>query len=121
MAADDEAEFRHTGEYLRSLRRQAGMSIEEVAARAGRDPASLERIERDGTHDLLYSEICNLVRGTQPPRPDWWDDGYEHDLNLGENPVVGPLTAAQREYWARIEAVRADIRRHYERGRRASA
>lgn len=121
MAMRGEDGFRHTGEYLKSLRQQAAMSIAEVANRAGIDPASLERIEREGTHDLLYSEICSIVRATQPPRPEWWDEGYEHDLNLGENPVVGPLNASQREYWARIEAVRAEIRRHYERGQRTSA
>jgi transcriptional regulator with XRE-family HTH domain len=114
-------EFHHSGEYLRSLRERAGMTVEEVAQRAGVDPTWLSDVERNGTHDLLYSDICSLVRATQPPRPDWWDEGYEHDLNLGPDAVVGPLTPSQQEYWARIEAVRAEIRRHYDRGRRASA
>jgi excisionase family DNA binding protein len=121
MHDDQHEEFRHSGEYLKSLRERAGMTLEEVAERAGIEPAWLDNVERNGTHDLLYSEICNLVRATQPPRPDWWDEGYEHDLNLGPNAVVGPLTPSQQEYWARIEAVRAEIRRHYERGRRASS
>jgi transcriptional regulator with XRE-family HTH domain len=110
-------EFRHSGEYLLSLRERAGMTLEEVAARAEVDPAWLDNVERNGTHDLVYSEICNLVRATQPPRPEWWDEGHEHDLNLGHNAVVGPLTPSQQEYWARIEAVRADIRGHYSRAR----
>jgi transcriptional regulator with XRE-family HTH domain len=116
-----EEEFRHSGLYLRSLREQAGMTLVDVADRAGVDPSWLDDVERDGTHGLVYSEICNLVRATQPPRPEWWDEGYEHDLNLGPNAVVGPMSPSQQEYWARIEAVRAEIRRHYERGRRASA
>jgi transcriptional regulator with XRE-family HTH domain len=116
-----EEEFRHSGLYLRSLREQAGMTLVDVADRAGVDPSWLDDVERDGTHGLVYSEICNLVRATQPPRPEWWDEGYEHDLNLGPNAVVGPMSPSQQEYWARIEAVRAESRRHYERGRRASA
>lgn len=121
MYDEDDDEFRHSGEYLRALRERAGMTLEEVAERAGVDPAWLDNVERNGTHDLLYSEICNLVRATQPPRPEWWDEGYEHDLNLGPNGYAEPRTPGEREYWARIEAVRAEIRRHYERGRRASA
>ncbi len=121
MDEAQEDEFRHSGEYLRSLRERAGMTVDEVAERAGGDPSWLSDVERNGTHDLLYSDICNLVRATQPPRPEWWDEGYEHDLNLGPNAVVGPLTPSQQEYWAHIEAVRAEIRRHYDRGRRASA
>lgn len=121
MNDDRDDQFNHTGEYLKSLRQQAGMTLEAVAERAGVDAAWLEDVERNGTHDLLYSEICNLVRATQPPRPEWWDEGYEHDLNLGEGAVVGILTPSQRQYWARIEAVRAEIRRHYQRGRRAAS
>jgi transcriptional regulator with XRE-family HTH domain len=121
MDNGSEDEFTHTGEYLRSLRDRAGLTLEEVATRAGVDPAWLDSIECNGTHDLLYSEICNLVRATQPPRPKWWDEGYEHDLNLGESPVMGTMTPARLAYWARIDAVRAEIRLHYERGRRASA
>ncbi|MCA1846487.1 MAG: hypothetical protein LC792_25490 [Actinobacteria bacterium] len=55
-----------------------------------------------------------VVRATQPPRPEWWDEGYEHDLNLGPNAVVGPLTPAQQEYWARIEALRFESTTHLE-------
>ena len=116
-----EDEFRHSGQYLRSLREQGGMTLADVADRAGVDPSWLDDVERNGTYGLVYSEICNLVRATQPPRPAWWDEGYEHDLNLGRNAVVGPLTPAQQEYWARIEVVRSELRRYYERGRLASA
>ena len=95
---DQDDQFRHSGEYLQSLRGRAGMTLEEVAARAGVDPAWLDNVERNGTHDLLCSQICDLVRATQPPRPEWWDEGYEHDFNLGPNAVVGPLSPSQLEY-----------------------
>jgi len=97
------------------------MTIEEVAAGAGVEPAWLEKVERNGTHDLLYSEICNLVRATQPPRPERWDEGYEHDLTLHPHGHPAPRTPSEREYWDRIEAVQAAIQQWYQRGRRASA
>lgn len=118
---DASSEPRHSGEQLRRLREQAGMTLDEVAARAGVDSRWLARIEREGTEGLLYSEIMAIARSTQPPRPDWWDEGHEHDLQLGEGAYAGPLTPEQESYWARIRAVREEIRRHYRRGRRASA
>ena len=121
MDDEDQDEFRHSGEYLKSLREQAGMTLEEVAERAGVEPAWLDNIESNGTHDLLYSEICNLARATQPPRPEWWDEGYEHDLTLHPHGHPEPRTESEREYWAQIEAVQAEIREWYQRGRRASA
>jgi hypothetical protein len=36
-----------------------------------------------GTADVPYAIWLTLVQATQPPRPDWWDEGYEHDLTLG--------------------------------------
>ncbi len=121
MYDEDADEFAHSGEHLRVLRERAGMTLEEVAQRAGVDPGWLDDIERNGTHELLYSEICNLVRATQPPRPEWWDEGYEHDLNLGPNGYAEPRTPAHREYWRRVEAVRSEIQRWYERGQRTTA
>lgn len=118
---DASSEPRHAGEQLRSLRERAGMTLDEVAARAGVDPRWLARIEREGTEGLLYSEIMAIARATQPPRPEWWDEGHEHDLHLGEGAYVGLLTPEQEAYWAKIQAVREEIRRHYRRGRRASA
>ena len=118
---DEFDEPRHGGEYLRRLREQAGMSLREVADRAGVDPSWLADVEEHGTGRLLYSEITALVRATQPPRPGWWDDGHEHDLLLGPDGHTPPRTQAQRRYWQRIDVVRSVIRRHYQRGRAASA
>lgn len=79
-----EAEPAHTGEVLCRLRAKAGLTIDEVAARAAVEPAQLASLEAGtGVRDLGYDEVLRLVRATQPPRPDWWDEGYEHDLNLG--------------------------------------
>ncbi len=106
------------GEQLRELRERAGMTVEEVAARAGVDAAWLERLESgEGTGDVLYSQWVALVRATQPPRPEWWDEGYEHDLSLPPGGHREPTTESGRRYWARIESVRREIREHYERGR----
>lgn len=107
----------HAGEELRSLRERAGMTIEEVAARAGVDPGRLAELEDGaGTRDVLYSQWAKLVKATQPPRPPWWDDGYEHDLSLPPDGHHEPTTDSGRRYWDRIAAVRAEIEEHYRRG-----
>lgn len=69
------------------------------------------------THDVLYSQWVELVKATQPPRPEWWDDGYEHDLSLPPHGHQEPTTASGRRYWERIAGVRAGIEQHYQRGR----
>jgi transcriptional regulator with XRE-family HTH domain len=100
------------------MRERAGMTIEEVATRAGVDPQWLASIEAGvGTHDVLYSQWLTLVRATQPPRPEWWDDGHEHDLHLPPGGHHEPRTPAEQDYWERIERVRSGIREHYRRGR----
>lgn len=107
----------HAGEQLRQLRQRAGMSVEEVAERAGVATARLRRLEQGlGTNSVLYDEWVKLVRATQPPRPAWWDEGHEHDLAVGEDGVMSVRSDAERAYWARIEAVRGQIRAHYQRG-----
>ena len=106
------------GEQLQELRLRAGMTVEEVAARAGVDAGWLERLEAgEGTHEVLYSQWAALVRATQPARPEWWDEGYEHDLSLPPGGHRQPTTESGRRYWARIEAVAEEIARHYGRGR----
>lgn len=108
----------HAGEQLRSLRERAGMTIEEVAARAGIDPHWLASLEAGvGTHDVLYSQWLTLVRATQPPRPDWWDEGHEHDLHLPPGGHHEPRTPSERDYWDRIERVRSEIHQRYRHGR----
>ena len=112
------AEAAHAGEQLRRLRAAAGMTVEEVAERAGVDVGWLRGIEAgEGTHDVLYSQWAALVRATQPPRPEWWDDGYEHDLSLPPDGHREPTTDSGRRYWARVAAVAAEIEEHYGRGR----
>jgi len=94
------------------------MAVEEVATRANVDAGWLAGIEAGvGTHDVLYSQWVELVKATQPPRPEWWDDGYEHDLSLPPDGHHEPTTASGRLYWDRIASVRAEIERHYQRGR----
>lgn len=107
----------HAGEQLRTLRERAGMSVEEVASRAGVDAGWLDGLEHGvGTHEVLYSQWLRLVRATQPPRPEWWDDGYEHDLHLPPGGHHEPRSAAERHYWERIERVRSQIRAGYRDG-----
>jgi hypothetical protein len=95
-----------TSAYVRSLRCKAGLGITEVADRAGVDPAWLERFEA-GLEELgiNYDQLLTLVRATQPPRPEWWDEGHEHDLHLPAGAIVEG--ARNPKYWERIERVRA--------------
>ncbi|MGH9164490.1 MAG: helix-turn-helix domain-containing protein [Acidimicrobiales bacterium] len=112
------AEAAHAGEQLQRLRTAAGMTVEEVAERAGVDVDWLRRLEAgEGTHDVFYSQWTALVRATQPARPEWWDDGYEHDLSLPPDGHREPTTDSGRRYWARVAAVAAEIEEHYGRGR----
>jgi len=108
----------HAGVQLQRLRLAAGMTVVEVAERAGVDAGWLARLEAgEGTHDVLYSQWVALARATQPPRPDWWDDGYEHDLALPPGGHREPTTEGGRRYWDRVAAVAAEIEEHYARGR----
>ncbi len=94
------------------------MSIEETSSRAGVDPVWWAALEDGvGTADVDYHQWLELVKATQPPRPEWWDEGYEHDLQLGEGGVVSVRDEQERRYWERIASVRAEIRCHYEHGR----
>ena len=100
------------------MRERAAMTVEEVAVRAGVDPEWLASIEAGvGTNDVLYSQWLTLVRATQPPRPEWWDEGHEHDLHLPPGGHHEPTTPAEHDYWGRIERVRSGIREHYRHGR----
>lgn len=93
VSVDEEENQEHrsrspsTRAYLRKLRNEANLSIEVVAERAGVSSTWLERFEA-GTDegDISYDLILRIVRATQPPRPDWWDEGHEHDLHP---PVMG--------------------------------
>ncbi len=104
MRSDEEPGEGHAGEQLRQLRVQAGMSIEGVAQRAGVGAGWLRKLEEGvGMSSVLYHEWVNLVRATQPLRPEWWDEGHEHDLALGEGGVVSVRSEGERAYWARVE------------------
>lgn len=94
------------GEYVRFLRLAAGLETAEVARRAGVTEEWLSgfeagRLVEDPTYDLLLS----LVRATQPPRPEWWDSGHEHDLNLPSDAVWN--RERHPDYWKKIDQVRA--------------
>jgi transcriptional regulator with XRE-family HTH domain len=100
------------------LRLAAGMTVEEAAQRAGVVDADwLRRLEAgEGTHDVLYCQWTAVVRATQPPGPEWWDEGYEHDLSLPPDGHREPTTESGRRYWERVAAVAAEIEEHYGRG-----
>lgn len=116
--ADQDSEPANAGEQLRCLRLAAGMTVAQVAERASVDAEWLERIEAgEGTGEVLYSQWLALVQATQPPRPEWWDGGYEHDLSLPPGGHREPTTESGQRYWARVAAVAAEIEEHYGRGR----
>lgn len=60
----------------------------------------------EASDELTYDLLLALVRAVQPPRPEWWDEGHEHDLQLGRDGVACTTTGDDDGYWARIEAVR---------------
>lgn len=94
-----------TAEYVRRLRRAASLSTRAVADRAGVNEAWLERFESGELADSPnYDLVLKLVAATQPPRPDWWDSGHEHDLNLPVDAVRD--REKHQSYWGKIEAVR---------------
>jgi hypothetical protein len=99
-----------TSEYVRSHRVASGLSIEQLAARVDVDPGWLAAFEAgERVEELTYDLLLRLVRATEPPRPEWWDDGHEHDLHLpaGAEGVGG---ARHSDYWRRVAAVRAESR-----------
>jgi hypothetical protein len=119
-ASDD---FKHGGEHLRSDRERAGMSRAELAARARNDSldprpyideAWITRVEADsGVQDVTFAEWMTLGRSLQPPRPDWWEEGYEHDLRFAWSGHREPVTESGRQYWARVRTVAAEGRWGY--------
>ena len=119
MADDDGA---HGGQQLRRLRELVGLTITEVAAKAGVASSRLAEVEDGiGLADVSYEEWVALARATQPPRPEWWDEGHEHDLSLGRERRGAPATEGLRRYRERVEAVREEIAEHYGRGRSSCA
>lgn len=102
---DTRADAPSTAAYVRALRTRAGLSVTDVARRAGMSATWLERFEAGlDEQGVDYGELLALVRATQPPRPDWWDDGHEHDLHLPPDAVLD--RESNPGYWARIERVR---------------
>lgn len=95
-----------TSEYVRRHRLAADLSIEEVAVRVGVSADWLARFEAGDAEELTYQRLLALVRATQPERPGWWDDGHEHDLQLGPGGVADSQDTDPHSYWARIDAVR---------------
>lgn len=104
-AVDTPPEAPSSSEYVHALRARAGLSVAEVAARAGVSAVWLECFEAGLDEEGIdYGQLLTLVRATQPPRPDWWDDGHEHDLHLPSEAVVD--RGGGEGYWGRIEQVR---------------
>lgn len=99
-----------TAGYVRSLRVSAGLSIGQVARKAGVEEDWLKRFE-DGSVDEgpNYDLLLKLIAATQPPRPEWWDSGHEHDLQLPPSAIRDK--DKHPEYWERIEQVRDANRR----------
>lgn len=98
----------HTGELVRRLREAAGLSVEQVAERAGIAPQRLQALETgQGVGELGFAEVCALVRATQPPRPQWWSEAFEHDLTVAR--LGPPATAEGRRYWKRVAEVRKQL------------
>lgn len=98
----------HTGELVQRLREAAGLSLEQVAARAGVAAERLASLEAGlGVEELVYAEVCALVRATQPPRPPGWSEDFEHDLTVIR--LSPPATPEGRRYWARVADVRAEL------------
>ena len=102
---DAQADVVSTSGYIRSLRIRAGLSTNEVAARAGVNTEWLHRFEAGLDEEgVNYDQLLKLAQATQPDRPEWWDDGYDHDLHLPPESVVD--RSRNPEYWERIEQVR---------------
>ena len=108
-AGSDERSLTTAG-YVRSLRVSAGLSIGDLARKAGVEEDWLERFE-DGRVDEgpNYDLLLKLIAATQPPRPDWWDSGHEHDLHLPPSAIRD--RDKHPEYWERVEQVRDSNRR----------
>jgi transcriptional regulator with XRE-family HTH domain len=88
----------------------SGLSIDEVAHKAGVDQDWLMSFEAGSIDDgPNYDVLLKLIAATQPPRPDWWDSGHEHDLHLPSGAIRDK--DKHPEYWERIEQVRNSNRR----------
>ncbi|MDP9074324.1 MAG: helix-turn-helix domain-containing protein [Actinomycetota bacterium] len=95
-----------TSEYVRRHRLAADLSVEELAVTVGVSPDWLARFEGGDAEELTYQLLLALVRATQPERPRWWDEGHEHDLQLGPDSRADGQETDPNAYWARIQAVR---------------
>jgi len=76
------------------------------------DIAAMEdRLDKVGVAEIDDYEAA--LDATAPPRPDWWEEGAEHDATLRpeDRPDPATLDAAGRAYWAGIDAWKAELRR----------
>ena len=55
------------------------------------------------------------MKATQPPRPEWWDEGYQHYLSLPPMATTTRRRPAGRGTWAYIAMVRSEIEENYRR------
>lgn len=121
-APSDDPDPEHSGIWVRAEREFAGMTPASVVARLRHDPLHpmlwaseewLAAVEAGvGVLDLTFADITSLSRATKPPRPDWWEEGYEHDLRFSKEGHATPATPGYRRYWARVATVREELRRY---------
>lgn len=120
LEVEDDPE--HTGVWVRAEREYAGMTRCEMVERLRIDPLRpmtwateewLADVEAGiGVLDLMYDDICSLTRAMRPPRPDWWEGGYEHDLGFARGGHTPPRTPGYRRYWARVVTVAEELERY---------
>jgi transcriptional regulator with XRE-family HTH domain len=77
----DRGEIRLGGR-LRAARKSRGLTIEQVAARAGLTKSFVSRLERDGTSPSVASlvRLCGVVRGGQAPQVNFGGHGVRDYL-----------------------------------------
>jgi len=101
------------------------MTRADLAARVATDPIDprphldeewIARVEAGvGVRDVTYGEWALLWRSTRLPRPDWWEEGYEHDLGFAwsGHREPDPDDYGYRQYWARVRTVAEENERPY--------
>ncbi|MGI8574637.1 MAG: hypothetical protein ACR2MA_04675 [Egibacteraceae bacterium] len=110
---------------LREARLRVGIGLDELAARTATDLLDpLPRIDAEwlakvenGTlgRPLTYREWQTIGRSLLPPRPDWWEEGYEHDVRFAWSGHQDPARHEyeRRRYRARVRTVAEECDRPY--------
>lgn len=103
------------GETMRRARERAGTTRADLAGVCGVPEAEIAAME-DHLERVTVTEwdpFMAALDATAPPRPDWWEEGADHDASLGVEDRGDPalLDDAERAYWAGIDAWKAEPRR----------